>query len=70
MATYVIALRCGTRLHRMTPEEQVRQVQGVRVTGSSNPRRIVVEGSPQAADEIVRRFGDDLVVEPLVTHYN
>ncbi len=54
----------------MTPEEQVRQVQGVRVTGSSNPRRIVVEGSPQAADEIVRRFGDDLVVEPLVMHYN
>ncbi len=70
MATYVIALRRGTRSHRMTPEEQVRQVQGVRVTGSSNPRRIVVEGSPQAADEIVRRFGDDLIVEPLVMHYN
>jgi len=54
----------------MTPEEQVRKVAGVRVTGSSNPRRIVVEGSPQAADEIVRRFGDNLVVEPLVMHYN
>lgn len=70
MATYVIALRRDTRSHRLTAEEQVRQVQGVRVTGSSNPRRIVVEGSPQAADEIVRRFGDDLVVEPLVMHFN
>jgi hypothetical protein len=70
LATYVVALRRGIQPHRMTPEEQVRKVAGVRVTGSSNPRRIVVEGSPQAADEIVRRFGDNLVVEPLVMHYN
>lgn len=70
MAIYVIALRRGTRLHRETPEERVRQVQGVRVTGASNPKRIVVEGSPQAADEIVRRFGDDLIVEPLVMHHS
>ena len=70
MPTYVIALRRGTRLHRETPEEQVRQVQGVRVTGASNPKRIVVEGTPEAAKEIVRRFGDDLIVEPQVMHHN
>lgn len=68
MTTYVVATRRSTRSHRLTAEEQVRQVQGIRITGSGNPRRIVVEGSPQAADEIKRRFGDDLVVEPLVLH--
>ncbi len=70
MATYVIALRRGIQPRRLTPEQQVRQVVGVRVTGSSNPRRIVVESSPQAAEEIARRFGDDLIVEPEVLHHN
>jgi hypothetical protein len=70
LATYVIALRQGIQPRRGTPEEKVRQIAGVRVTGAGNPRRIVVESSPQAAAEIVRRFGDDLIVEPEVLHYN
>ena len=70
MATYVIALRRGIPSGRCTPEQQVRQVAGVQVTGASNPRRIVVEGSPQAAEEIALRFGDDLIIEPEVLHHN
>lgn len=69
MTTYVIALRRGVRPCDATPEEQVRQVPGVRVKGSTNPRRIVVESSPQAAAEITRRFGERLIVEPVILHH-
>ena len=69
MATYVVALRHGILSNRETPEERVRQVEGILVTGSSNPKRIGVEGSPQAADEIARRFGSELIVEPVILHH-
>jgi hypothetical protein len=68
MATYVVAIRREARSDTMTAETWVRQVPGVQVMGAGNPRRVVIEASPQAASEIERRFSDKVIVEPEVRH--
>jgi hypothetical protein len=68
MATYVVSIRREARSGAVTAEEWVRQVPGVHVKGAGNPSRVVIEASPQMVAEIVRRFGDNVIVEPEVRH--
>lgn len=64
MTTFVVATRREAQASSQTAEEHVREVPGVRTVSGSNPRRITIEASEEAAAEIERRFGNLLLIEP------
>ena len=64
MPTYVVATRREAQASSSTAEDFVRQVPGVWVKGGTDPNRITIDASELAADEIERRFGSVLLIEP------
>jgi hypothetical protein len=67
MTVYVVATRREAQASSQTAEEHVREVPGVRIVSGSNPHRITIEASEEAAAEIERRFGSLLLIEPEIS---
>lgn len=65
---FTVARRRGIGSPGRMIEDMVLEVSGVRITGCGNPDRLVVEADLEAAGEISRRFGRELVVEQTVDH--
>ena len=68
MAVYVVALRHKVPSKEISLVDLVRSVPGVETTGTTTDRRICVEASPQAADELQKQHGNMLIVEPEIMH--
>lgn len=68
MTTYIVATRRGFHRTDVSAEQRARQVRGVKIVGASNPHRVVIEASQQAADEISSQFGDEVIVEREILH--
>jgi len=66
---YVIAVKREER--ERAPSDlaaALREVAGLSVEESSNPRRVQVEASPEAIEETRRRFGDLFHIELAIPH--
>jgi hypothetical protein len=48
--------------------DRVSDIAGAEVKSSGNRDRVLVEMSPEAVDELERRFSDKLIVEPIIAH--
>jgi hypothetical protein len=68
MATYVVATRREAKSDGLSAEECVRDIPGVEVKGSGNAHRLVIEMSPETADQLQQRFGERLLVEPIIKY--
>jgi hypothetical protein len=67
---YVIAVKREER--ERAPDDlasALREVVGLSVEESSNPRRVQVEASPEAIEEARRRFGELCYIEPAIPHH-
>jgi hypothetical protein len=67
MAVYVVATRRECRGRTRTAAEVVSSLRGVKIRGSANPDRVVIE-SAEAVDELRSRLGASYYVEPEVGH--
>jgi hypothetical protein len=67
MATYVVATRRECRGRGRTAAEAVARLPGVRVKGTSNPDRVVIE-SAYDADQIQSGVGPSFYVEREIKH--
>jgi hypothetical protein len=68
LGTYVVATRREARSDGLSPEQRIRDIPGVEIKGPNDPHRILIETSPQLADELRNRFGEKLIVEPVIRH--
>lgn len=66
MSRYVIAVRHYPPT--LSLMGAVREVPGIELKGAASPLRVLVEAAPSAAEELRRRFGEALIIEPEVRH--
>ncbi len=66
MVQYVVSVKREAR-GRTSLADIVRQVAGLSINPTS-PDRALIEVSPQTADELKRRYGHSVIVEPNVLH--
>jgi hypothetical protein len=66
MSRYVVAVRREAR-GQASLADMMSEVAGV-VINPTSPDRALIDVSPQVAEEIERRFGDTVIIEPEVPH--
>lgn len=64
---YVVAARRGVPESAAATLEAA-GIDGVRVLGAANPRRVLVEATAEAAGEVERRLGGQVRIEVEITH--
>lgn len=68
MGTYVVATKREARADGVSTEQRLRNVPGVEVKGAGTSNRLLIEMSSEVASEVQQRFGEQLLVEPVIMH--
>lgn len=66
MATYVVATKREARGEGISAEERLRDVAGASVKRAGSADRVLVEMSAEVARDLQLRFGEKLLVEPII----
>lgn len=68
LSRYSVATRFGAPPGE-TAVQIVKRVPGIKVSGTANASAFMIEATPQAVSELVKKHGDRLIVEEEVTFY-
>ena len=69
MSRYVVATKREAMGDGVSAKQRLQEFPEAEIKGGDNSDRVIIESSPQTVEEIQRRFGEKLLVEPEIFHY-
>lgn len=69
MSRYIVATKREARGDGISAAQRLQGLSDIEIQSEGNSDRVIIESSPQTVEEIQRRFGEKLLVEPEILHF-